>query len=39
MITAIIIGAFIAVIVIVAVAAHFEITRNIKNNDDHWYHD
>ena len=33
------ISAFIAIVSIMAIGAHFEISRRIRGNPDHWYHD
>lgn len=35
----IVIGALIAILSIMAIGAHFEISRRIRGNPDHWYHD
>lgn len=35
----IIVGPLIAVVVILALGAHFEISRRIRGNPDSWYHD
>lgn len=33
------IGAFLAIVAIMAIGAHFEISRRIRGNHDSWYHD